>query len=290
MAPSSTPSPDDGAYSWGPRLWKHLPVGIANLLGSAHRGGNSLTPPDVVALPRTRAFAGVRGIDRRWPEGHRCSAVQPASTSGWRVATRWTRRSSSTAVPRHCDSPLSPSRRRAPRSSGAARLCAATTLPPRPSALAPRSPSTMSIPPRSAPIGPRSVRRSPPESMAVVLVHQYGIPVDLDRARALCDAHGAVVIEDAAQGAGAWWRHRRLGARGDLGILSFGRGKGMTAGGGGALLATGTAGQGTARRVPSACRPGWARRRQLGQAGSTGTAQPSDAVRSAGSHAVARPG
>ena len=77
---------------------------------------------------------------------------------------------------------------------------------------------------------------------AVVLVHQYGIPVDLDRARALCDAHAAVVIEDAAQGAGAWWRHRRLGAWGDLGILSFGRGKGMTAGGGGALLAAGRRG------------------------------------------------
>ena len=78
---------------------------------------------------------------------------------------------------------------------------------------------------------------------AVVLVHQYGVPVDIDRARALCDAHGAVVIEDAAQGAGAWWRHRRLGASGDLGILSFGRGKGMTAGGGGALLATGPRGR-----------------------------------------------
>ena len=87
-------------------------------------------------------------------------------------------------------------------------------------------------------------------AVAVVLVHQYGIPVDLDRARALCDAHGAVVIEDAAQGAGAWWRHRRLGARGDLGILSFGRGKGMTAGGGGALLATGTRG----RELLDACR------------------------------------
>lgn len=82
-----------------------------------------------------------------------------------------------------------------------------------------------------------------PGAVAVVLVHQYGIPVDLDRARALCDAHGAAVIEDAAQGAGAWWRHRRLGASGDLGILSFGRGKGMTAGGGGALLATGPRGR-----------------------------------------------
>jgi FemAB-related protein (PEP-CTERM system-associated) len=31
--PASTPSPDDGAFSWGPRLWKHLPVGVATALG-----------------------------------------------------------------------------------------------------------------------------------------------------------------------------------------------------------------------------------------------------------------
>jgi serine/alanine adding enzyme len=30
---AATPSPDDGAYSWGPRLWRHLPVGVATLLG-----------------------------------------------------------------------------------------------------------------------------------------------------------------------------------------------------------------------------------------------------------------
>lgn len=77
---------------------------------------------------------------------------------------------------------------------------------------------------------------------AAVLVHQYGLPVDLDRARSLCEANGVVVVEDSAQGAGAYWRHRRLGSIGDLGILSFGRGKGMTAGGGGALLAKGQRG------------------------------------------------
>jgi FemAB-related protein (PEP-CTERM system-associated) len=38
---AGTPSPDDGAYSWGPRLWKHLPVGIANVLG----------PPIVAGIP-----------------------------------------------------------------------------------------------------------------------------------------------------------------------------------------------------------------------------------------------
>ena len=30
---AATPSPDDGAFSWGPRLWKHLPLPLATLLG-----------------------------------------------------------------------------------------------------------------------------------------------------------------------------------------------------------------------------------------------------------------
>jgi perosamine synthetase len=70
----------------------------------------------------------------------------------------------------------------------------------------------------------------------IVVVHLYGIPVDLDRSRELADEYGAILIEDAAQGAGGSWRGRQLGAWGDLGILSFGRGKGRTGGGGGALL------------------------------------------------------
>ena len=49
-------------------------------------------------------------------------------------------------------------------------------------------------------------------------------------------SHGAVVVEDAAQGIGGSWRGRALGAHGALSVLSFGRGKGNTSGGGGALL------------------------------------------------------
>jgi FemAB-related protein (PEP-CTERM system-associated) len=32
---AATPSPDDSAFSWGPRLWKHLPLRVANALGPA---------------------------------------------------------------------------------------------------------------------------------------------------------------------------------------------------------------------------------------------------------------
>jgi perosamine synthetase len=71
---------------------------------------------------------------------------------------------------------------------------------------------------------------------AVVVAYVYGVPVDLDPVRELCSAHEALLIEDAAQAHGGTWRGRPLGAHGDMSIVSFGRGKGMTAGGGGALL------------------------------------------------------
>jgi perosamine synthetase len=76
----------------------------------------------------------------------------------------------------------------------------------------------------------------------LVVAHLYGVPADLDASRELAGAYNAVLIEDAAQGAGGSWRGRPLGTWGDLGILSFGRGKGRTGGGGGALLANSDSG------------------------------------------------
>lgn len=74
----------------------------------------------------------------------------------------------------------------------------------------------------------------------VVVAYLYGFPVDWDRVRSLAEQYDAIVIEDAAQGTGASWRGRPLGSLGQLSVLSFGRGKGWTGGGGGALLARGT--------------------------------------------------
>lgn len=70
----------------------------------------------------------------------------------------------------------------------------------------------------------------------VVMVHLHGIPVDVEAVRALAEPFGARLVDDAAQGAGAAFGGRPLGAHGEAGILSFGRGKGVTGGGGGALL------------------------------------------------------
>lgn len=73
---------------------------------------------------------------------------------------------------------------------------------------------------------------------AVVVAHLYGFPADVPRVNEIALAHGASVIEDAAQGAGGTLLAARLGSFGPLTVLSFGRGKGLTGGSGGALFAT----------------------------------------------------
>lgn len=73
---------------------------------------------------------------------------------------------------------------------------------------------------------------------AVVIAHWFGLPVDLAELRDLVSGAGGRIIDDAAQGVGASVRGHPAGSLGDFGILSFGRGKGRTGGGGGAVLAT----------------------------------------------------
>jgi dTDP-4-amino-4,6-dideoxygalactose transaminase len=93
---------------------------------------------------------------------------------------------------------------------------------------------------------------------AVVVAHLYGYPVDVPRALALARGAGAVVIEDAAQSAGARLAGRPAGTLGPLTVLSFGRGKGITGGAGGALLGRGTGSdlvERARRRVTTAASP-----------------------------------
>ena len=71
----------------------------------------------------------------------------------------------------------------------------------------------------------------------VVIAPLYGIPVEWESLAKEIESAGGVAIEDAAQGHGATWHGRPLGAWGALSVLSFGRGKGWCGGSGGALLA-----------------------------------------------------
>lgn len=90
----------------------------------------------------------------------------------------------------------------------------------------------------------------------VVVAHLHGIPVDLEAVRSLTRRYGALLIEDAAQGAGAAYGGRPLGSFGSLGVLSFGRGKGVTSGRGGALLANDDAGSAALAAVRDRLLPG----------------------------------
>lgn len=83
----------------------------------------------------------------------------------------------------------------------------------------------------------RSLERLVDEgAAAVVVAHLFGQPAPVERIAARCEAAGCTLIEDAAQEAGGRIEGRRLGSFGSLSVLSFGRGKGMTGGSGGALL------------------------------------------------------
>lgn len=60
-----------------------------------------------------------------------------------------------------------------------------------------------------------------PEIKAVVVVHLFGHPADMDRIMPIAEKYGAVVIEDCAQAHGATYKGRRCGSIGAAGCFSF---------------------------------------------------------------------
>ena len=75
-----------------------------------------------------------------------------------------------------------------------------------------------------------------PEVKHVVMVNLYGIPGKMDEIRAICDKHGAILIEDAAESMGATYKGRQTGTFGDIGVISFNGNKIITGSAGGMLL------------------------------------------------------
>jgi dTDP-4-amino-4,6-dideoxygalactose transaminase len=77
-----------------------------------------------------------------------------------------------------------------------------------------------------------------PRTRAIMPVHLYGQPADMDAILEVARAHGLSVIEDAAQAHGAEYKGRRVGALGDIGCFSFYPAKNLGACGEGGAVVT----------------------------------------------------
>ena len=75
-----------------------------------------------------------------------------------------------------------------------------------------------------------------PRTRAIIPVHIYGHPCDMDSLIALARKYNLFVIEDAAEAHGAEYRGRRCGSIGDVGCFSFYANKIITMGEGGAVV------------------------------------------------------
>lgn len=75
-----------------------------------------------------------------------------------------------------------------------------------------------------------------PDVKVVVVANLYGTPAKLDELRAICDAHGAIMIEDAAESLGATYKGKQTGTFVTYNAISFNGNKIITGSSGGMLL------------------------------------------------------
>ncbi len=80
-----------------------------------------------------------------------------------------------------------------------------------------------------------------PATKAIIPVHLYGQPADLDPILAIARQHGLFVVEDAAQSHGARYKGKRIGSHGDVVCWSFYPGKNLGAFGDGGAITTDSA-------------------------------------------------
>jgi len=76
------------------------------------------------------------------------------------------------------------------------------------------------------------------KTKAVIPVHLYGFPADMDRISEIAKEHGLFVVEDACQAHGAVYKGRKTGSLGDVACFSFYSSKNLTVAGDGGMLVT----------------------------------------------------
>ena len=77
-----------------------------------------------------------------------------------------------------------------------------------------------------------------PRTKAIIPVHLYGMPAEMDHIKLIADRHGLPIIEDAAQAHGARYRGKRVGQFGQIACFSFYPSKNLGAYGEGGALVT----------------------------------------------------
>ncbi len=87
-------------------------------------------------------------------------------------------------------------------------------------------------------LDPSAVERAiTPRTRAILVVHTFGVPAEMEALEEVAQRHGLAVIEDACEAIGAERNGRRAGSFGHLAVLGFYPNKQMTTGEGGAVLA-----------------------------------------------------
>jgi perosamine synthetase len=85
-------------------------------------------------------------------------------------------------------------------------------------------------------LDPKLLRaRITPKTKAILVVHLFGHPVDMDPVMEIAREHNLYVIEDCAEAHGALYKGRKVGGIGDIGCFSFYANKVITTGEGGML-------------------------------------------------------
>jgi perosamine synthetase len=130
------------------------------------------------------------------------------------------------------------------------------------------TPVFVDVDPLTLNITAASVERAiTPRTRAILVVHTFGVPADLDPILALAARHGLRVIEDACEALGAECHARKAGGLGDFGVFGFYPNKPITTGEGGMLVTRNRQLAGTVRALRNQGRmsgDGWLDHRLLG--------------------------
>jgi perosamine synthetase len=93
------------------------------------------------------------------------------------------------------------------------------------------------IDPQTLCIDPKSIEKAiTPKTKAIMLVHNFGIPADMDAIMSIAKEHNLKVIEDAAPSMGSLYKGQRTGTFGDVACFSFQGAKIAVSGEGGVLV------------------------------------------------------